>query len=112
MIGEGIILFRIENLEQRCRRITAIVCAELIDFIEHHHRIVYSSPANRLNDAAGHRADIGAAMAAQLCFVAHAAQTQPFEFSSHRARDRTAQRSLADTGSADKTKNWALRVRP
>src|SRR6266699_1937471 len=75
VIRERVVLFGIENFEQRSRRIAAIVRAELVDFVEHHHRIVHAGAANRLNDAAGHRAYIGTPMAAQLGFVANAAET-------------------------------------
>ena len=110
MIRERVVLFGIENFEQRCRRIAAIIRAQLVDFVEHHHRIVHAGAANRLNDAAGHRAYIGTPMAAQLGFVANAAETDALEMPVHRPRDRPAQRCLPNTGRADKTKDRALRI--
>src|SRR5213078_2175284 len=105
MIRERVVLFGIENFEQCRRRIAAIIRAQLVDFVEHHYWIVHAGAANRLNDAAGHRAHVGAPMAAQLSFVANAAETDALELPAHRPRDRSAQRSLADAGRADETKN-------
>ena len=38
VIAERVVLLRIENLEQRRRRIAAIVVSELVDLVEHQHR--------------------------------------------------------------------------
>ena len=46
VIGERIILFRIENLEQRRCRIATIVGAQLVNLVQHHYRIVYSGAAD------------------------------------------------------------------
>ena len=46
----------------------------------------------------GQRADVGAAVAADLGLVAHAAQRDADELAAERARDRLAERRLADAG--------------
>ena len=51
-----------------------------------------------LQDLARHRADIGAAVAADLRLVAHAAERHAHELAIRRARDRLAERRLADAG--------------
>src|SRR5262249_40892713 len=74
MIAEGRVLFRIENFEQRRRRIAAKVRAELIDFVEHENRIARASAPDVLNHLSGERADVRSPVAADLGLVAHAAE--------------------------------------
>ena len=81
MIVEGAILLGVQHLEQRRRRIAAIVLAELIDFVEEDHRIHHLGATHRLDDATGHRPDVRAAMATDLCLVAHPTQRHAHELS-------------------------------
>ena len=111
VIAESIVLLRIENLQQRRRRIAAVVVAELVNLVEHHDGIVNTGAADRLNYAARHRADVGATMSAQFGFVAHATERHALKLPSQRARDRTTQRSLANSRRSDKTENRTLGVR-
>ena len=64
VIGESVVLFRIENFEKRSRRIAAIIRAQLVNLVQHHHRIIHARAANLLNDAARHRAHVSSPMAA------------------------------------------------
>ena len=59
----------------------------------------------------GKRADIGAAMAADLGLVMRAAEADPDEFAPGRARDALAERGLADPGRPDKAQDRAAPVR-
>ncbi len=104
------ILSRVENFEQRRGRITPKIAAELVDLVEHQQRILHAGAANRLDDAAGHGADVRAAMAAQLGLVVQAAQAHALEFASQRAGDRFSERRLADTRRADKAQDRRLGV--
>ena len=40
VIAERVVLFRVEHFHQRRRRVAAEIAAELVDFVEHHDRIV------------------------------------------------------------------------
>src|SRR6185436_1900578 len=53
---------------------------------------------------------IGAAMAANLCLVAHAAQRQADELAVHRSRDRLGERGLADARRTDEGEDRRLRL--
>ena len=55
----------------------------------------------------GHRADVGAAVAADLRLVADAADRDAHELPAERARDRLAERGLADAGRADEAEDLA-----
>ena len=57
--------------------------------------------------AARQRADVGAAMAADLGLVAHAAERDAHELAAERARDRAAERGLAGAGRADEAQDRA-----
>ena len=58
----------------------------------------------------GQRADVGAAVPADLGLVAHAAQRLAHELASQRARDRAAERGLAGAGRADEAQDGRARV--
>ena len=53
------------------------------------------------DDASGQRADVGAPVPADLGLVAHAAEGDADELAAERARDRLAERGLADAGRPD-----------
>jgi hypothetical protein len=80
VVHEGRVLFRIQHLEQRRRRIAAEVLAHLVDLVEQEQRVGLLRLLHRLDDLAGHRADIGAPVTADLGFVAHAAKRHAHEF--------------------------------
>ncbi len=82
--------------------------AELVDLVQHEHGVIRPGLANRLDDGAGQRADIGATVAADLRFIVHAAQTRAHELASGRAGDRLAERGLAHAGGADEAQDRAL----
>ena len=111
VIDEAEVLLRIEHLEQRRRRIAAEVGADLVDLVEHEDRIARPRLADPLDDAAGQRADVGAAMAADLGLVAHAAERDAHELAAERAGDRAAERGLADARRADEAEDRAAGVR-
>ena len=87
VIAEGGVLFRVEHFHQRRRRITAEIATELVNFVQHKNRIQRFSSANSLNDLAGKRANVSAAMSANFRFVVHAAERDADELASHRSRD-------------------------
>ena len=74
VIAERVVLLGIEHLEQRGRRIALDVVCELVDLVEHEHRIGGAGAAHRPQDLTGHRADVRAPVAADLGLVADAAQ--------------------------------------
>src|SRR5690606_34598268 len=59
-------------------------------------------------DLAGHGADVRAPVTANLRLIAHAAERHADELAIRRARDRLAQRGLADARRPDETQDRAL----
>src|SRR5262249_6209138 len=108
VVAEGVVLLGIEHLEERRRGIALDAPPELVDLVEHHHAVAAAGLAKALNDVAGERADIGAAMAADLGLVMDAAQADADEFPVHRAGDRLAERGLANAGRTDEAEDRRL----
>jgi hypothetical protein len=99
------------HLEHGRRRVTAVIGAELVDLVEQQHRIRGTRLAHRLHDAAGHGADVGAAMAADLGLVAHAAERHAGERAVHGLRERATERALADARRSHQAQDRSLAAR-
>ena len=110
VVDEHEVLFRIEHFEQRRRGIAAEVHRHLVDFVEHEDRVLGAGLFHHLNDLAGQGADVGAAMAADFRFIAHAAQRHADELAAGRLGDRHAERSLAHAGRSDEAENRAFGI--
>src|SRR5690606_18878531 len=67
--------------------------------------------AQALDDVARQRADIRAAVAANLGLVVHAAQARAHELEPERTRDALAERGLADAGRTDEAEDRASALR-
>jgi hypothetical protein len=92
-------------------RVAAVVAAQLVHLVEHQHRVVDPGPAHRLDDAPGHGADVGAAVAAQLRLVVQPAQAEALELAAQRPGDRLAQRGLAHPRRAHQAQDGRLGLR-
>src|ERR1019366_6362260 len=110
MIDEHEILFRIENFEQRRRRIAAEIHRHLVHFIQHEYRILGAGLFHHLDDLARQRADVGAAVTAHFSLIPHSTQRQADELAAGGFGDAHTQRSFAHAGRADETQDRALRV--
>ncbi len=110
VVAEGRVLLGVEHLEHRAGRVAAEVRAHLVDLVDHQHGVVRPGVAQRADDRPGHRADVGAAVAADLRLVAHAADRDALELAAHRVGDRAAERRLADAGRADEAEDRRARV--
>ena len=107
VVAERVVLRRVEHLEQGRARVAAPVGADLVDLVEHDHRVHRPGVAQRAHQAARERADVGAPVAADLGLVAHAAERHADELAPGRAGDRLADRGLAGAGRADQGEDRA-----
>ena len=73
MIGKGIVLFRIEDLQQSARGISPEVLTEFVHLVQHENGIPVACPPDLLDDTSGHGADIGSAVPADFRFVTYSA---------------------------------------
>ena len=106
VVAEGVVLFGIQHLEQRRKRIALIARRELVDFIEHENRIAAAGLAHGLRDVAGQRADVGAPMAANFRLIVHAAQAHAAEFEADRLGNALAERGLAHARADRRSREW------
>ena len=92
VVAERVVLRRVEHLEQRRRRVAAPVGADLVDLVEQDHRVHRPGVAQGADEPARQRADVGAAVAADLGLVADAAERHAHELAPG-ARGRSTRRS-------------------
>jgi hypothetical protein len=95
VVLEGRVLLGIQHLEQGAAGIAAEIRSHLVDLVQQHERIADLGLLHQRNDAAGHGADVGAAVAADLGLVPHATQGQPHEGPVQGPGDAAGQRGLA-----------------
>ena len=107
VVAERVVLGRVEHLEQGRAGVAAPVGADLVDLVEHDHRVHRPRVAQRAHQAAREGADVRAAVAADLGLVADAAERHADELASGRTRDRLADRGLAGAGRADQREDRA-----
>ena len=96
MVVEGVVLLRIEHLEQGRRGITSKIHRHLVQLVEKKDGIHLPGLLHHLNDLTRERADVSAAVAADLRLVADAAQGETNEPASGGASNRLGERRLSD----------------
>ena len=79
VVAKGVVLGRVEHFQQGAAGVPAPVRADLVDLVQHEHRVAGARALDGLDDAARHGADVGPAVAADLGLVAHAAQAHAGE---------------------------------
>jgi hypothetical protein len=111
VIGKRVVLFGIEDLEQRRRRISPeSVVSELVDFVEHEYGVGDADLLQSLDDVARQRADVCAPVPAQSGLVVDAAEGDSMELSLESASDAAAERGLAHPRRADQAQDGSLLV--
>ena len=101
VIGERVVLCRVEHFEQRRCWIALEGDPELVHFVEEEDRVARPGLLHPLDDAARHRPDIGPPVATDIGLVPRATKRDPDVLPPHRAGDTLGHRGLADTGRAD-----------
>ena len=110
VILEGDVLLRVQNLQQRRGRVAAEVRGHLVHFVQQEDRVLGAGPLHVLDNLARQRADVSAAMAANLGLVADAAQREPHELAPRRFGNRHAQRGFAHARRPGETENRTLGI--
>src|SRR5579863_9413308 len=96
VVLEGGVLFGVEDFEQSRGGIAAEVGRHLVHFVKQEDRVLGARALHVLDDLAGKRSDVGAAVAANFGFVAYAAQGEANELAAGGLGDGHAQRGFAD----------------
>ena len=110
VIPEREILLRVQRLQQRRGGVALIILAELIHFVQQNQRVLAFRFDHGGDDAAGHRADIGAAVAADLGFIVYAAQRHAHVVAPRGGGDALGHRGLAHAGRACEADDLPLQV--
>ena len=105
MVAEGMVLFRVKNLQQSCRRVAIMRNTQFIHFIQEHQRIDGTYHLHSIDDSAGHSTDIGSSVTADFRFILHAAQRHSHIFSVQCLCDGTGNGCFTYTGRAHQTKD-------
>ena len=74
MVGKGVVLLRIQHLQQCACRAAVIRCRKLINLIQHHHRVRHTAFLDAVHNSPRHSTDIGAPVATDIRLIMHAAQ--------------------------------------
>ena len=111
VVGETMVLMRIEHLQQGAGGITSEVAADLVEFVEQDQGIARTRAADFLHEPSRHGSDVGATVPANVCFIVHAAEADADKFPSQRTRDALAQTRLADAGRSQQQQDGAVPVR-
>ncbi len=98
MVREAVVLRRVEDLEERRRRVPLHGDAELVDFVEEEDRVLRPGLPHPLDDPPRHRADVGPPVATDVGLVARSAERDPHVLAAEGARDRLRDRGLSDAG--------------
>jgi hypothetical protein len=110
VVNKHKILLGIQHFEQGGRRIAAEIHGHLLHFVQHEDGIARAGLLHHLDDLAGQRADIGAAVAANLGLIPHAAERHAHELAAGGLGDGHAQRGLAHAGRPHEAEDGALGV--
>lgn len=101
VVPEGVVLGRVQDLQEGGGRVPAEVGADLVDLVEQDDRVHRPGLLDGPDDAAGQGADVGPAVSSYLGLVAYAAERDPDELAAHGVGDGLAERGLADSGRSD-----------
>ena len=101
----------IENLHECSGGVAAKIAAELVQLVQHDHRVGDLGAAHGLNDAPGHGTNIGAPVAPQFRLVVQTTKAQALEAPAHGAGDGLPEGGFADAGRANETQDRRFRSR-
>ena len=91
VVTEGVVLGRVEHLEQGRGWVAPVVGPELVDLVEHDHGVHGPGFAQRPGQAARLGAHVGTPVTPDLGLVVHAAERYPHEGAPQGASHRLAQ---------------------
>ena len=77
VVLEGVVLLGVQRLQQGGRRVAPEIPRQLVDLVQQDQGVLAFGGDHGADDLAGHGADVGAAVAADLGLVPHAAQAEP-----------------------------------
>ena len=110
VVAERVVLLGVKDLEERRARVAAEVRADLVDLVEHEHRIRLAGGLHVLEHPSRQRADVGAPVTPDLRLVADAAERHADELAAHCPRDGLAEAGLAHAGRTHEAQDQRTQV--
>ena len=110
MVVKTVVLFGVKNLEQRARRISLRTHTQLVDLVKNQDRVGDPCLLNLLKDAARHGSNVGLAVPANLCLVAHSSKRHAHVGTPQCFGHGAAQRGLTHPRRSVEAKNRAFEV--
>ena len=98
VIGEVRVLRGVQHFQQRRTGVALEAAAQLVHLVEQHHRVLGARTSKPLDDPPRHRADVGAAVTANVGLVARAAQRDSHVLAAQALGDALRDRSLTYAG--------------
>ena len=108
MVCKCAVLLRVKHLEERARRIPAVILCQLIDLVQDHDRVGGAAALHGLHDPSGHGSDVSPPVPADLCFIPDAAQADADIFPPERTGNALPDTGLPGAGGSDKEKDRAI----
>jgi hypothetical protein len=108
VITELVVLLGVQHLQQCAGRVAPEISPQLVDFVQQEQRIARANLGQALQHLARHRANIGAAVAANFGLVAHAAQRHAHVLAPGRLGNRLPQRGFAHARRTNQTQYGRL----
>ena len=111
MIGKGIVLLRVQRLQQCGGRVALNVVADLVNLVQQDNGVHTAAFDHCINNAAGHSADISLPVAANFCLIVDTAQGHPHILAVHGFCQGFDDRGFTYPGRACQTENLTGEVR-
>ena len=108
VVTEGVVLLAVEDLQQCRSRVAPHVAGQLVDLIQHQQRVHGAGAGQRVDNTAGHGADIRLAVTADIRLVPHTAQRQAGQLAVHGLGHGDGNGGLSHTGRAYQTEDLSL----
>ena len=110
MVVKTVVLFGVKNLEQRARRVALRSHAQFVDLVKNQHRVGDPCLLDLLQDAAWHGSNVGLAVPANLCLVAHPSKRHAHVGTAQRFGHGAPQGGLTHPRRSVQAKNRAFEV--
>ena len=112
MIPEPAVLFTVQYLKQRRRRITPVILAHLVYLVKQEQRILYSRILKSGRDTPRHGSHIGLPVSSYLCLIPYTPKANPYIFPVKRPGHRACDARLAGSRRSHKTDDRRVLSRP
>ena len=111
MIPVGVVLLRIQHLQQGRAGVAPVIGAHLVDFVQQQHRIAAAGLDHGGHNPAGHGADVGFPVSPDVRLVVDAAQGNPGHFPVQAPGDGVGNGGFAHAGRADQADDLGRHIR-